>query len=717
MSHRSGAKRQPRLRRRQWLATLGATAVGAAGCLDIDIDLDDLAETLDHHDAPVLDPERTRWWSYRNMSDDSLLSRNQRAHQQGLMMVEIGFDEVTGLYHGVWHENVLNALTGTDRAWQVLWDLDTDEFNAIWEQFREDGFRLHDQAHYYLDGERRYAGIWIDNVGGFDWRSHRNSDPTQFASRRENYADDYIPIAIEGYTVNGAPRYAGIWVENVDDLGWHLHRDISNAQFGDHNSKYRSEGYRLLNRAVYELDGAVRHAGIWIENRDRDPNLGEQEEDVGGTAWGSYRNMTPDRYGKRFRMMYDRGYRPISFETYTVHGESRVAGIWRQNARRTTWSKRNVVDEAITDFIEEQKLPSISVAIVRDGVFLYRRGFTNTDVSEEGDLDIDARTRYRLASVSKTVAGVLGFRLQEQGLFNVHEETTEYLETMPPFHDHTVADLLANHGCVQGYGDHEQLPGGRESDFYESALDAARARYGPADDLPGDDGSPQSFWEVPLLDDCTTGSTYDYTTHGFTFAGAAMEEATGTLIGQLIDEHITQPFGLTSMGMEVRTDGAEHRAPLYDADNNRLKEWEDGEPPEANLRDYVDSNSWSVLGGGIESNVYDLARYGWMVLNDELLTPSAKEDMLEIRSRGYAHGWRVDNTEVDDVEYRLMFHGGRQLGGNARLRVFEKEESSGSGVVIAALANRRAEADDPPFEPRPDSVTVLVDDLEKLIEF
>lgn len=719
--------RHPMRTRRTLLASLAGVSTSAlAGCEDIDfddIDEEDFDDP-DEEDEPTVvhDPERVNWWAYRNMSEESFVERNGRAHDRGMYMVEIGFDETAERYYGIWHENTVGGADATPRDWVVEHDLDSDAFGDAWDDHRTDGYRLIDQEHYVKDGDRNYAGIWIENLEGVNWASHRNSTDSQFEDRYDDYADDYLPIDVSAYETDGGMRYAAVWVENTEDIDWVLERDVPSDEYGDVHSDLRSSDYRVIDLVAYENDGEHQVAAIWIENGARDPSLGAQDGGSGGRHWRAYRTMSPDRYGKRFRRMYDRGYRPVSLSITDIDGDTRIAAAWRQNAMRTTWGARGTVDDILTDFIDEQDLPSISAAIIEDGTFVYRRGFTNTDIGDQDDLDVDARSIYRLASISKSIAGILLFRLLERDDLDLDldEKTRTYLETdqgstfwdLPEYHTHTLRDLVSNRACIRSYGDYQSIPSTLEYDYYDTQIDALARQYQEDSQPEGDEGN-LPLYHIPLVQNCTVGTTYEYSSHGFTFLGAALETEAGTSIDDLLEAELAEPFGLDSIRMEDRRDPDPHRVDIYSTSNEKLEEWDDGEPPsDDEASAYVDTNSWSVLGAGIEGNVYDLARLGQLLLDGHVLDAEALDELWDPPTIvGYAHGWRVGTHEVgeddEDVEqYDYYEHGGRQQGGNGIFRIYEDE-----GIVIAILSNRRSTGS----QPRPDQVARIIDDVAEAV--
>lgn len=703
------------LSRRRMLKTSGAVAVAGAlaGCEGVDDgafeDLDTpTPDPLAESRTVLLDPESVRWWALRNMTEGSFTDRNDTAHQQGMMLVDIGFDERAERYYGIWQENIIHEDLQEGYDWHAVWDDDFDDFGDDRIEYRDDGYRLIEQERYVKDGSVYYAGAYIENVYDLEWRSHRNHLEPDFESRRDSWEDDFLPIDIYAYESSDGPRYGSIWVENIDGLDWKLERDLSPDEYGNKFSEYSNDGYRVFDLESYMNGGDQQFAAIWIENTARKGFQGRQEWDTGGARWAAYRHMSPQRYGERIRQLKDIGFRPISLSIDDIGGSTEHAAVWRQDAVRATWTHRTNADDTVQDFIEDDdnQLPSISAAVMKDGVLVYRRGFVNTDVSNQRELGIDGRSIFRLASVSKPVAGILSVLLEENGQVDLSDETQSLLGPltidagsttvsidMPAHHDHTLEDLLSNRGCVKAYGPHAH-PGGRVYRYFANARHASFAYYDGGDE-------ETRFWDEELISGCEIGEDYEYSTHGFTYLGAALEQETGTDVDELIETHLSEPYNLSTLQAEDRREPHDHRASVYDHNdsfggyNQELQEWDDGESPPSWLQhNFVDSLNWKILGGGMEASTYDMVRLGNRLIEGDILSPDGLEKLWTPTSddEDYALGWRVDGEfdqamledDYDGDDDFVARHGGDQPGGNANWRIYPADN-----LVIAVMANRR----------------------------
>ena len=195
-------------------------------------------------------------------------------------------------------------------------------------------------------------------------------------------------------------------------------------------------------------------------------------------------------------------------------------------------------------------------------------------------------------------------------------------------------------------------------------VDARTASYAFHDDpLRNDDGGVVSTT-------CTPGDSSLYSTHGYTILAAALEEATGVGVKDLVRQEISEPLGLTTLRQEDNMDLEVRRAKLYDgADNEEVD---------------ADETTWKTLGGGLESDVRDLARFGRAVIQGQVYG-----DVEHVWGGGtegwsYAYGWNL----YDQDGHRAAGKSGGQLGSDAHLVVYPDDDT-----VVAVMINREELSD------------------------
>ncbi len=98
------------------------------------------------------------------------------------------------------------------------------------------------------------------------WFSHRNQSSSQFHQTFLDHRDQQVPVDLEidtpGYEV------ASVWQRNLDDRGWKIKRNLTSSEYADYWKARRDEGYRVVEQENYVIGGVRYWAGIWVDNTE-----------------------------------------------------------------------------------------------------------------------------------------------------------------------------------------------------------------------------------------------------------------------------------------------------------------------------------------------------------------------------------------------------------------------------------------------------------------
>jgi CubicO group peptidase (beta-lactamase class C family) len=572
----------------------------------------------------ILDPNSVGWTSVRNMTSAQFSDYFKAMSDKGYMVIDIEVDEIDGTQRvgAVWQRNI------DGRGWFEYRNMTSSEFHDKWVELKDRGFRVIDQEAYSLGGKMLYAGVWIKNTEGLAWASFRNATSSEFSDLFNRYKDDGLMIIdVDAYPIGGEMRYSAVWVENSENLAWQEWRNMTSSEFSDKFQELKGE-YRMIDVEGYIRDGKQNYAGIWIENKNN-------------RGWYEYRDMTSKQFGDKWLQLRDAGYRVINYEVYPIANGWRYAGVWRQNSDRQNWELKSDVDALLQEHFDEFDIPGMSVAIAQNGQFLYLRGFGYADIDD--DVIASSSTIYRLASISKAVGGAISMRLAADNQLDLDAPSSDYIPGLPAHHTHIVEETISNRSGIGHYEDYPSVV-----DDYGTALEAA-----------------MELWDDPLV--YTPGSGYKYSTHAYTFLGASMEGAVNQSITQIVENQLTDPFNLNTLRVEDRDVPNSKRATLYSTSNDEVT---------------PDDLSWKVLGGGLESSAYDLARFGNKLLNETIMSETWLNEMWTPPdgSNNYAMGW---NTGTEDGT-PVVAKSGAQNGARSYIRMYPEK-----GIVIVVLTNRK----------------------------
>jgi CubicO group peptidase (beta-lactamase class C family) len=609
----------------------------------------------------LTDEKNLAWASQRDLTSQQFSNAFDEYRQQGYMMIDIdAYPDDNGVrYAMIWQENK------DKRGWAEHRDMTSDGYHEKWEEYKAKGFRPLDVEAYQSGSQLKWAGIWVQNKEGFAWSSHRGLDSDAYGKLFNEKTQAGFRLAdMEVYNTTDGLRYAAIWYQNTDNRSWAQLRGMTREKYQEEVDKRSAQGMHVVDFESYQTSGGQRYAAIWEYKQ--------------GFGWQTRTDRTEKQFANLWRQYRDEGYRLVDFERYSTPNGPRYAGIWMENdSSRFRYSRKNQIDGIIETYRRDNNLPGISVAIIRNGQMIYRRGFGSADIND--NKVAHGETIYNSASVSKVIGGTLAAKLEDEGelrngtMFDLDltQPTSTYLTnvanangrgtvSLPTFHKHTVEQLLSHLSCVAHYPS-QTTPGiSNQTTHYPTAMAAV-----------------QNIWNTGLVTQtsnggsCTIGTTWSYSTPAFTFAGAVLESVTGQTINQLLQNEIFTPYGLSSMRIQYASSTLPSdydRATPYDNNNNEVS--------------YTNS-SWKVLGGGIETHAVDLARFGWKVLNAEILSADARDNRLWTRvnpNQTHGLGWSVTN---DNNSRRTAEWNGSWTGARSFLRAYRDD-----GLVIAIMSNR-----------------------------
>ena len=572
----------------------------------------------------VFDPSATGWLSLRNLTSTQFAARFAELKADN-MVVDLDVDVIGGDYR----VGAVFRANPDGRGWASLRNLTDAQFHERWDHYREAGFRLVDQETYVHRGRRLYAGVWIENREDLGWASYRGATSAQFSAKFADYRDrGFLPVDVDVYPVAGGFRYAAVWVENRESLAWRLRRGLTSGQYADAFETYKGDGLRSLVVEPVQTAAGRRYAGIWIENRS-------------GRGWYAYRDLSATQYRNRWNQLSDKGYRLDGYEKYDTASGPRYAGVWRQNSARPNWPLRSAVDSLVKSERDTYDVPGMSVAITHHGVPVYLGGVGYQDI--EDGVWMHSGTVNRIASVSKAVAGVIAMRMDAKHAdLSMNDLAREHVPVLPSHHTYTVAQTLMNRSCVDHYPDGFTS---QHQTHYASSLDVV-----------------EEFMDQPLS--CTPGN-YLYSTFAYNVFAAILESLEGKSADRIAFDELTVPFGLTTLRTENLAGSLPDRATLYTTSNTEYG----GD---------VTDDKW--YGGGFVASARDLNRFGAGILDGTILT-AAQRTTMWTPIGSYAYGWDVGTA---DNGQRVVGKAGGQPGAKSYLRIYPDD-----GIVISVLSNRQ----------------------------
>ncbi len=299
-------------------------------------------------------------------------------------------------------------------------------------------------------------------------------------------------------------------------------------------------------------------------------------------------------------------------------------------------------------------LPSIAVAVAKDGRIIWEEGFGMAN--RERGIRAGPHTMYSLASISKPFTATAVMKLVEQGKIQLDRPANDYLGAARitglagDASRVTVRQVMSH---TAGLPLHWQFFYSN-ADYRRPEMDTTISRYGIVVYPPG--------------------TVYHYSNLGYGILDYIVSRASGRSYAEYMSDEIFTPLGLTHTSVDIARGLERHAAQRYDATLKPIPFYTFDHPG----------------GSAVYSSAHDLVRFGMFHLKNRLpgqqriLADSTVDAMQRIQTpdttNGYALGWGVAR---DDNGYRKVAHTGGMPGVNTVLNLYPSEN-----LAVVVLANQ-----------------------------
>lgn len=363
---------------------------------------------------------------------------------------------------------------------------------------------------------------------------------------------------------------------------------------------------------------------------------------------------------------------------------------------------------------ERYGAPGVVIGVSVDGQIIWEEGFGYSNV--ENRIPCHVSTTMRIASISKPITASFLATLWEEGKVDLDRPVQEYVTYFPEkkFNgkkvDITTRQLASHVSGIRHYKKKDQVEkeknktgGTSDSESPEFYIKERYDSLKKSIDIFKDD---ELFFEP--------GTSFLYTTHGYTLLSAVIEEVVGKPFTQVMLNYF-RLLGLNNTHLD------EVKQIIYNRSSYYTKEKKRGMLVNAELTD----NSYKWAGGGFVSTVEDLLKFGNIMLYSyqqtdrdkkghlkkeivrEMWTPAKNTKMSWSINAGYGLGWTVvpKMDVIGGVEGQKFYvgHGGGAVGASSVLVIVPDEDtvpeekttnnntefrkSIPRGVLVAVLTN------------------------------
>lgn len=300
-----------------------------------------------------------------------------------------------------------------------------------------------------------------------------------------------------------------------------------------------------------------------------------------------------------------------------------------------SFHEKNVLlaNKKIIEILNKNKLPGISVTVLKSGNKIYSKAFGYSDVDLKKEID-PAKTLFRIGSFSKTLTASALMFYEEKKQVLLDSNVNFYLKDYPEKKWNFTPRQLAGHlSGIRHYKKNEMYI----NQNFDSVFDALKI-----------------FSEDSLLHKPNT--KYLYSTHAWVVLSAVIEKIAGKPFLSVMKDQVFDPLKMKNTYADIEDLSNKNVVKYYQyKDSSNSYEL----APKVN-------NSWKWAGGGFLSTTEDVAAFllahssPGFLNSKSLKTLQTSQEICSGEKTNYGLGWR---TKYDRKNNPLIGHTGGSIGG------------------------------------------------------
>ncbi|WP_042143796.1 serine hydrolase [Paucisalibacillus sp. EB02] len=315
-------------------------------------------------------------------------------------------------------------------------------------------------------------------------------------------------------------------------------------------------------------------------------------------------------------------------------------------------SMKDDLDSNIEEYLEEYRVPGAAVALVRDGKVFYSNTWGVTGESEE---PITLETPFTLGSISKSLTALAIVKLIDEGKINLEDPVQTHLSWFTLPDDQAASQITIKHLLSQTSG-FSPYTGLAISDHESKSMSAIQH-------------TAKSLTDAKLS--AKPGEIHQYSNANFIILGALIEEVSGQVFTEFMEEHIFLPLGM------------EHAASDYESAVKKgyqlgYQSWF-GFP----VKSSITYDNGGVPYGYITANTQDMLAYLEFIRSNEGLLSEENWELYQTpvtetgTDRFYGLGLRITSPGTKD---EMIWHSGSTADSHSEFFYFP--ESDWGGIIL-----------------------------------
>jgi CubicO group peptidase (beta-lactamase class C family) len=311
------------------------------------------------------------------------------------------------------------------------------------------------------------------------------------------------------------------------------------------------------------------------------------------------------------------------------------------------------VDDFIKSEMQRQRIPGVSLAVVKDGRIILAKGYGYANV--EHQVPVKPETVFQSGSVGKQFTATAVMLLVEEGKINLDEKIGKYLGNVPDsWQQITVRNLLTHTAGLTDYP--------KDFDF--------RRDYTEDELLQRAQAVPVAF---------QPGERWQYSNLGYITLGILIHKVTGKFYGEFLQQRIFKPLGMTTARIISEADIVPNRAAGYRLAGGELKN-----------QTWVSPSLNTTADGSLYLSSLDMAKWDAALYDEKILKRTSIEQMWTPvklkngKTHPYGFGWGLGEIN----RRRVLSHEGAWQGFTASITRYPEDRFTITVFANLAEANQ-----------------------------
>ena len=313
----------------------------------------------------------------------------------------------------------------------------------------------------------------------------------------------------------------------------------------------------------------------------------------------------------------------------------------------------NAFESKVNQAIENNEIPSIVVAIAKDGKIIYEKAFGFSDI--ENKIKATTSTSYQLASVSKSLTATGIMVLNHKNIVDIDSSAEKYMLPLKfnasegNAEDVKLTNLL-NH--TSGLGTYAEVDYA-DDEYTVNSFEMGFKKYGNIFYPPGE--------------------IFEYSNMGYGLLSYIISKQSGNTFSKFMEQEVFKPLGMKNSFVDKTNNSDILIAKKYDS----------------NLKQYPEMLNNTTGAGNIYSSIHDLILFGMFNLNN------GKKNILSKEEIDLMHNYVNENTyyplgnyglgwfsNPNDNGYKAVWHEGGMAGVSSMIKLIPEKN-----IAIAVIMN------------------------------